>query len=198
VTLAGLAQGLFGAIMGAGFGAAARLASPPQRAAAVAGGLVAAVLAHAAYLLLAWGDSLGGEAGRLRAWLALLLPLAFVAAMSVLALRRENAMVRRELAEEVGGVVTEEDLELVTRVGTRRGRYLRQLLGGDFDGWLDRRTRHNRLVQLALAKERARTAPPRLRSQVEAEAARLRAALGAGWDAQPPRAAVRTQSEERS
>jgi protease PrsW len=198
LTLAGLAQGLFGAVLGAGFGVAARLASPPRRLAAVAGGLVGAVLAHAAYLLLAWGDSLGGGAGRWRAWLALLLPLAFVAAMAVLALRRENAMVRRELAEEVGGVVTEEDLELVTRVGTRRGRYLRQLLGGDFDGWLDRRTRHNRLVQLALTKERARAAPPGLRSRVEAEAARLRAALGAGRVREPSGAdVVHAGTEER-
>jgi hypothetical protein len=198
VVLAGLSQGLFGAITGAGFGAAVRLASPARRVAAVTGGLVGAVLCHAAYLLLAWGDSLGGGTGRLRAWLALLLPLAFVVAMAVVALRRESSLVRRELADEVGaGVVTEEDLELAARVGTRRGRYLRQLLGGDFDGWLDRRTRHNRLVQLALAKERARSAPPHLRSRVEGEVARLRADLGAGWaHGQPGRGVVKAGTGE--
>jgi hypothetical protein len=141
-----------------------------------------------------------GRRAGLRAWLALLLPLAFVVATAVLALRRENAMIRREVAEETPtGVPTEEDLELVSRVGARRARSLRQLLGGDLDGWLHRRTRHNQLVQLALARVRARTAPGPLRPRVEAEADRLRAALRPGWPhVQPARGAVGTRSEELS
>jgi hypothetical protein len=181
VALTGLSQGLFGSLMGAGFGVAVRLDSPARRFAAVAAGLAAAVLAHAAYLLLAWGNSLDGAQGRLRALLALLLPLAFVAATALVTLRREAAILRHELAEEAkAGVVTEEELDLAARTGARRSRDLRALLGGDFDGWFDRRIRHHRLAQLALAKARAGTAPPQLRPRVEAEANRLRAALRAG------------------
>ena len=108
-------------------------------------------------------------------------------------------MVRRELAEEAqAGVVTAEDLDLVARVGARRVRYLREVLGGDLDGWRHRRIRHNRLVQLALVRARARTVP-RLRPRAEAEAERLRAALRAGRpQGQPARGVVRTGSEELS
>lgn len=177
--LVGLSDGLFGAIIGAGFGAAAGIRPLAKEVGYPAAGLVGAILAHAAYTLLAEGNALGGTAGLVRAWVALVVPVLLVVTIMVLALVRERRAIRDELAHErENGAVTEDELAVLGNFGTRRSRYVRALMGGDFDGWLAMREIHNRQVQLALAKSRAsRESDPERRAAAEAEAQRLRAAI---------------------
>lgn len=177
--LVGLSDGLFGAIVGAGFGAAAGVRPIAKEIGYPAAGLVGAILAHVAYTLLAEGDALGGTAGLVRAWVALVIPVLLVVAIMVVALVRERRAIREELTDErESGTVTEDELAVLSNFGIRRSRYTRALLGGDFDGWLAMREIHNRQVQLALAKNRAtRESDPERRAAAEAEAQRLRAAV---------------------
>ena len=177
--LAGLSDGLFGAIIGAGFGAAAGFRPIAQEIGYPIAGLIGAILAHAAYTLLAEGNALGGTAGLVRTWIALIIPILFVAAIIVLALGRERWAIREQLAgERESGVVTQRELALLTNFVARRSRYIRALTSGDFDGWLAMRELHNRQVQLALAKSRAsRESDPESRAASEAEVERLRASV---------------------
>lgn len=177
--LAGLSDGLFGAIIGAGFGAAAGVRPIAKEVGYPAAGLAGAILAHLAYTLLAEGNALGGSAGLVRAWVALLIPVLLVVAIMVVALVRERRAIREELANEgESGAVTEDELAVLSSFGTRRSRYVRALAAGDFDGWLAMREIHNRQVQLALAKSRAsRESDPERRTAAEAEAQRLRATI---------------------
>lgn len=165
--LLGLSDGLFGAIIGAGFGAAVGARSPLRRAGYPVLGFAGAILAHYAYVVLAEGNSLGGAEGLARTWVALLLPLIFVAAVVVLALAREMKAIREELSEErASGAVTEEEHGLLQSFVARRALYARLLFGGDLNGWLAARTLHNRQVQLALAKRRDDGEVERLRAAV--------------------------------
>lgn len=177
--LSGLSDGLFGAIIGAGFGAAVGARSALKRVGYPIAGLVVAVLVHAAYSLLARGDSLGGSAGLARAWIALIIPVVFVVAIVVFALLRERRAIRDELAgERETGAVSDEELGVLKSFVARRSRYIKAFVRGDFDGWLALRELHNRQVQLALAKGRmARESDPESREEAEAEVGRLRAAV---------------------
>ena len=177
--LAGLSDGLFGAIIGAGFGAAAGFRSIAQEIGYPIAGLIGAILAHAAYTLLAEGNALGGTAGLARTWIALIIPILFVIAVVVLALGRERRAIREQLASErESGAVTEGELATLSSFVTRRSRYIRAFMKGDFDGWLALRELHNRQVQLALAKSRAsRESDPERRAASEAEVDRLRASV---------------------
>lgn len=175
IALAGLADGLFGAIQGAGFGAAARARSTAARIVAPLLGLAVAVLAHWGYQILARGGAVGGSTGR--TWLFLLLPLAFVIAVIAVALAGERRAIREELpAETETGAVTREELDTLSGFGPRRAAYSRAFFRGDWDYWLALRTLHNRQVQLALAKHRlSRESDPGRKAELEAEIERLRA-----------------------
>lgn len=177
--LMGLSDGLFGAIIGVGFGAAVGARSALKRLGYPVLGLIGAVLAHAAYLVLARGNALGGTEALVRTWVALLLPLLFVAAVVVVALVREKRAIREELADERStGVVTEEEHGLLQSFAARRSLYARTLLSGNFDGWLTLRSLHDRQVQLALAKRRTKGASGAGdRAETEGEVERLRAAV---------------------
>ncbi|MEW6638663.1 MAG: PrsW family glutamic-type intramembrane protease [Actinomycetota bacterium] len=177
--LAGLSDGLFGAIIGAGFGAAVGARSTVQRVAYPVAGLVGAILAHMAYAILAQGNALGGTSALVRAWIALFIPLLFVAAVVILALLRERRAITEELADESEtGAVSREDLTTLRSFLTRRSRYAGAFIRGDFDGWLAMRELHNRQVQLALAKRRAAREPdPERRAEIETEVRRLRASI---------------------
>ena len=176
--LVGLSDGLFGAIVGAGFGAAAGAKPIAQEVGYPAAGLVGAILAHLAYTVLAEGNALGGTAGLVRTWVALIVPILFVVAIMVVALVRERRAIREELeTERETGAVTEDELAALSSFLTRRSQNIRSFMSGDFDGWLATRELHNRQVQLALAKSRAsRESDPGRRALAGAEVERLRAA----------------------
>ena len=80
--LAGLAHGVFGALIGIGMAAALHSATPAQRVLFALLGLGAGFGANALHRVLAYGNALG-ESGPWRAWVALLLPLLLVAAVAV-------------------------------------------------------------------------------------------------------------------
>jgi protease PrsW len=173
--LAGLAEGLFGAIQGAGFGAAVRARSSAARAVGPLVGLIVAALAHWGYQLLARGGAVGGSTGR--TWLFLALPILFVLAVIAVALRGERRAIRDELPPETEtGAVTREELDTLGGFGPRRAAYARAFFGADWDYWLALRTLHNRQVQLALAKHHlSRERDPARREELEVEIERLRA-----------------------
>src|SRR4029079_10245820 len=117
--LVGLAQGVFGAIIGAGFGAAVS-SRPPARLALPVLGLVGAGVTHYLYLELARGSSLTGSGSLLRAWVALLVPVGLVAITMIASLARERRAISGELAEEAkGGVVTEDELARLKSASAR-------------------------------------------------------------------------------
>lgn len=177
--LTGLADGLFGGIMGAGFGAAVGARSAFQRFAYPVVGLAGAILAHIGYVVLSQGNSLGGSEALIRTWIALLLPLIFIAAVIAIALGRENRAIREELRGEAGsGAVTEDELRVLQSSAGRRSQYLSAFMKGDFDRWLTLKELHNRQVQLALAKHRLRgETDPGRRAEIEGEVERLRASV---------------------
>lgn len=177
--LTGLSYGLFGAIIGAGFGAAAVARTAALRVAYPVVGLIGAILVHVAYTSLAQGNALGGSAALVRVWIALIIPVIFVVAVVVIALGREKRTIREELAgESEGGVVTPDDLNILPSFAARRSLYARTFLKGDFDGWLAMREMHNRQVQLALTKRQASgESDPERRAEIETEVQSLRASV---------------------
>ena len=122
---------------------------------------------------------MGGTTGLVRTWIALIIPILFVVTVIVLALGRERWAIREQLASErESGAVTDGELAALSSFVTRRSRYIRAFMKGDFDGWLALRELHNRQVQLALAKSRAsRESDPERRAASEAEVDRLRASV---------------------
>ena len=194
--LSGLSDGLFGAIIGAGFGAAVGARSASQRIGYPIAGLIGAIVAHAAYTLLAEGNSLG-SAALTRTWVALLIPIVFVVAVAAYALTREKRAIREELAAEAEtGAVSDEDLATLRSFAARRSAYARAFMRGDFDGWLAMRELHNRQVQLALAKSRASgESDPERQAAAEAEVEQLRAS--AIWLKRSPELAAQSPAGSR-
>lgn len=173
--LVGLAFGVFGAIMGAGFGAAADSRSQGSRVGYPIAGLLAAFVVHLAYQYLRTETPPSAVALR---WLALLAPVVAIVAVIVVAIVREQRAIAEELADEAAaGVVTEEELRLLRSFVARRGHYLGRLTSGDLDGWVAARELHNRQVQLALTERRYRNAVGEHRDEIGQEVARLRASI---------------------
>lgn len=196
--LLGLIHGLFGAIMGAGFGAAARARTSGAGALWIVAGFVGAIVVHILYDLLRSSGFAGGSI--VRTWIALALPLVLVLAVIAMSLRRERRAINDHMGAEVdAGVTTQEELALLRSFGARRGAYARAFMRGDFDFWIALRTLHNRQVQLALVNQRAAEEDvPERRQDEEAEAARLRAdiaSLRAAAEARRGRSVLR---EDRS
>jgi hypothetical protein len=163
--LAGLAYGVFGALVGSGFGAAVDTSSALRRAAYPLVGFVAAFLVHVGYVQLATGDALGAE-GEVRAIVALVFPLVLMLALIAAAQTYEAGVLREQLEQEVGlGIASKDELAAARSPARRRRMYLERFLRGDFDGWIALRTLHNRLVQLALVKARAAREPDAQRRQ---------------------------------
>jgi RsiW-degrading membrane proteinase PrsW (M82 family) len=176
--LAGLAYGLFGAIVGLGLGLTVD-SQPSGRVLGVALSFVCAVAAHAFYLWLEFGNTLGGASSLARVWLALALPLVGVVGAAVHALRVERSTIEAELASEVSsGLVTAGDLDRVRRRGRRAADYSIALISGRIGRLARMMTRHNRQVQLALTKRRLAAArSARRRTALEREVEHLRAAV---------------------
>jgi RsiW-degrading membrane proteinase PrsW (M82 family) len=178
--LVGLSHGLFGAMIGAGFGAAVGARHLIQRIAYPVAGLFTAILVHVAYTVLARGNALGGTEAIVRTWVALLIPLAFVVAVIVVAQARERRTIGEELSgERESGAVTEEELAVLRSPAVRRSMYAKAFMRGDFDGWLAMRELHNRQVQLAFARRRLseETDEPARQDRLRSEVERLRAAV---------------------
>lgn len=176
--LTGLAQGLFGAIQGAGFGAAVDARDDARRIGLPIVGLVAAIIVHMIFRYIAQGASIGSGA-TLRGWIAAIIPLLLVIAAAILALRRESDAVAAELADEAAsGTVTERELALLRNPAARRREYAKTFFKGDFDGWQALRQLHNRQVQLALIERRLRTEiDEERRQELRLEEANLRASI---------------------
>ena len=177
--LGGLSHGLFGAIIGAGFGAAAQARSSGQRFGYPALGLAGAILVHTVHLIIARGNAMGGSEAVARTWFALLLPLAILVGIGLYALGRERRAIREELAGETeNGVVTAEEIAALQSFGAGQARYGKLLASGDFGGWAGLRELQNRQVQLALAKRRlAEATDPDHQADVQAEVESLRASV---------------------
>lgn len=175
--LSGLAQGVFGAMIGAGFGmttsrrGATRWLWPLL-------GVALAIAAHGLHDVLAHGDALAGEAALWRSRLALALPLAAVVGFAAFELVAERRMIAHELAVEVqGGDVTAGELSLLNSVVRRQGLYLSLLLRTRFDALRALAALHNQQVMLALLKRRAARGDDATRAQVQGQVARLRQAI---------------------
>lgn len=176
--VAGLAQGVFGALLGAGFGLV--LASRARTRWAwpfVALGI--AIVCHAAHSQLAFGNALGGASALLRSRLALAIPVIAVAALAVYGLATERRAIARELADErAGGYVTTSEIGLLERPWIRQLRYVRALLTMRTREWRMLPALHNRQVMLALAKRRAaQTRDGRARRDADAEVDALRRSI---------------------
>jgi len=177
--LKGLSDGLFGAIMGAFFGAAAYRRTNIERITFPIIGLVLAVLAHAGYRKLAYGNALGGRAGMVQLWIALLIPLVFIIAMIVYSLVWERHAIREELASEAaGGTVTSDELAVLGGAAHRKSRYLGMLLSGRYREYAASRAIANWQVELAMTKRRlSREQDPHRRQVLETEVNHIRQAI---------------------
>ena len=179
--LGGLAHGVFGAITGAGIGAAADTRSPlSARAACRRSALGSAILAHVGYLVLGRGNALSGTQGLVRAWIALLLPVVLIAIVITWALARERRAIRSQLADEIpAGTVTSDELALLGNRDSPRGT-LHEAAWPAFrlPALASLKALHNRQVQLAFTKDQAaRESDPERRARLDAEIQKLRSAI---------------------
>jgi hypothetical protein len=145
-----LYQGLFGAITGAGIGAAVEAGGRARRVfLVVAGAATALAVQYLSELIREDATSAPVSVGQ---WIALSVPAWVVVAILVVGLGRERAALN-ELRSEVGtGVVTEEEYSALTDPRERRKQYLALFGAGNLEHWEALRSLHNREVQLAMAK----------------------------------------------
>ncbi|MCC6423126.1 MAG: PrsW family intramembrane metalloprotease [Phycisphaerales bacterium] len=174
--LKGLADGLFGAIMGAFFGAAAYRRSAFARMILPVIGLAVAIAAHYGYRKLAYGNALGGSTGMIQLWIALLIPLAFIVALIIYSMSWERHAIREELVgEAAGGTVTSDELAVLGGAAARKSRYVGMLLSGRYREYVASRALANWQVELAMTKRRLnREQDARRRQVLETEVSRIR------------------------
>ena len=179
VFLTGLAEGIFGAIIGAGIGAAVESRSQPLRVIWTALGLAVAVIANWGYVALGKGNALGGSQGMVRAQISLALPVIIVVSVVIIALLSERKAIRQHLeSEQEAGVVTAADLRLLQSVLAREATYFKTLLSGQLGRWLRLKSLHNRQVQLAFTKQNAAgITDPKKKGRLEEEVGNLRKAI---------------------
>ncbi len=174
--LAGLAFGVFGALLGAGFGAAIDRPSVLHRIGLPLLGLALAFGVQAVYLAVAHGNPLGSS-GKLREWLVLVAPVVLFLALMLFGLASERDAIANDLSAD-GVEATTDELALLRNPVARRAAYIRCLAGVDARGWLGLRSLQNRQVQLALTRRRAgRATDPHIKTQLDHEVTRLRAAI---------------------
>lgn len=153
--LAGLGHGLFGGVTGIGVGLAVETRGKVRRAMLFLLALGGAIALNGGFRALVQGNSLGGSAGYLRVMLAVALPLVCLVAIGLIGLARERNIIQAELAPEVAaGTLTADDLALLGSFWRRQLGYAGLLAGARVQECLSQAGRHNRLVQLALAKAR--------------------------------------------
>ena len=180
--LVGLAEGVCGAVTGAGFGVAAQSGRRLVRIACPLAAAGIAVLLHAAWHELAYGNALAGHTAAVRGGIALALPVLCVLAIAVRSLAAERRAIAEELLDEAaGGTVSASELALLRQPARRQLAYLAEIGRGRFARARHLAALHNRQVQLALTKRRVRRGggDDELRAQV----ARLRTAVGSAREA---------------
>jgi RsiW-degrading membrane proteinase PrsW (M82 family) len=171
--LTGLADAIFGAVIGGALAAALHTRSAFARALWPVIGFGAALGCDAGHLVLSRGNALGGTQGEIRSWVGLLLPALLVFAIGILALAKEKRAIREQLREEASsGLIGDDDIELLSSTIRRQFVYLKALASGRFLRLMRLRALHNREVQLALAKQRVGT-----EQSARGEVKRLRAAV---------------------
>lgn len=175
--LSGLAQGVFGAMLGAGFGMTADRGRPMRWIWPVVA-LALAIVAHGAHDVLAHGNALAGSEALWRTRLALALPVAGLVAIATFELVAERRTIAQQLADDTaGGDSTPDELALLTNVPRRQVHYLRLLLGGRWSALRAAAALHNQQVMLALAKHRASHGDAETRAATAREIAALRQAI---------------------
>ena len=153
--LGGLSHGVFSAVTGFSFGAAAGARSMVRRLGLPLIGLAGAIVLNALFFQLKHGDALGGTAGLTRAWMAVIIPLVLLVAAGVFSLAVERRIIQRQLASEMAaGVLDADDVALLDSFWRRQIRYVQLLLSGRVAECMTIAGRHGRLVQLALLKRR--------------------------------------------
>lgn len=158
--LVGLGHGLFGGITGLGVGVAVEAHGKVRRLLFPLLGLAGAIGLNWLFRILAHGNGLDSQATLFRAWLAVLIPLIGLLIIGLVGLSRERSTIARHLSAEVSsGLVTTEDLALLRSFWSRQTQYMRFLAAGKFHEALTAAGRHNRQVQLALAKARVEGEP---------------------------------------
>jgi hypothetical protein len=174
----GLSDGVIGAMIGIGFGAAAELRSPILRAVLPFAGMLAGIAGEIAYFTLRYGNSLG-DSGALRASVALYLPLLAIALIAAYALVSERRTIASQLPGEAQvGTVSAEDLAALGSVVRRQSTYLQALASGSIGRVFTLRSLHNLQVQLAFIKRRAEGERDAARkAELDAEVARVREAV---------------------
>ena len=143
--LAPFSHPLYTSMTGIGFGIA-RESTRPARWLAPVFGLVIAMLLHAI-----WNTSASFGAMFLVAYVALMMPAFFaVIVIAIASLRREARLIAMHLERIVSaGVLTGEDVIIVTSVRRRIGASTRALLRGGFGKWIARRRFHALAAELA-------------------------------------------------
>jgi len=173
----GLGEGLSGAMVGAGFGAALQMRATSSRVLACAVALLAAIGVDAGQHALAYGNALGGSSAVMREWMAIALPFVCIAAMWIYALAWERRALVTELVEEQKeGVLGAADVALLRSSTTRHLTYLGVLARGRIRHARALAVLHNRQVALALARGRSAKDVDTLRGDVRAAKRRLDAA----------------------
>ena len=152
--LAGLAQGVYGAVLGAGFGLAVTRSTRARWLWPIAG-LVVAVALQGAHDGLAYGNALGGESAMWRSHVALGLPLLALSALGACGLSAERRAIAAELSHgRRDGDVTSDELSLLAHVWRRQRRYVGLLVTGQVARLRATAGLHNRQVMLAVALRR--------------------------------------------
>lgn len=177
--LFGLAHALFGGALGgiAAAGIRARRAGPLLARATL--GLAAAIALNVGYQWLAFGNALGGADARLRLWVALLAPLAWMGALLANELVRERRALREELSDELGrGILSTGEQADLDRPLARISRTAALTAGGRWTEARERAAVQNQLVRLALTKRAARIeSDAERRELLLAEVERLRVSV---------------------
>lgn len=175
--LNGLAQGVFGAILGAGLGMTADRARPMRWISPVVA-LALAIAAHGGHEVLAHGNALAGDAALWRSRLALALPVVAIAGIAIFELIAERRKIAQQLADDTSsGDATPDELALLTNVARRQMHYLRLLLHARWSALRAAAALHNQQVMLALAKHRASHGDADTRAATAREIAALRQAI---------------------
>ena len=185
--LEGLKCGVFGAIVGAGLGAASEARAPFLRAIFPLVGLGFAVAANAGHTWLGQGNAFS-DAGLLRARIALGLPAVAIVAVVAYALGREGKTIRTQLADEAQtGAVAPDELALLSNALRREGAYLGAMFTFRWGELAAKKALHNRQVQLAFTKEKlVGESDPARRAAAESEVGALRAAIAQARTALQP------------
>lgn len=152
----GLNHALFTSMVGLALGMVRYQRNATTRTLAGLGGLVLAILFHAAHNYL---TSAFQTAGLVYSWLVQASGVLVVLAIAILAWRNELRWLREELGEEVrGGIISVGDYAAITASAGRTKRELQALVHSGPQHYLDMRRLHHSITELAFCKSKQRLA----------------------------------------